>query len=265
MAVIELLRRRRSPAEEGPGPTQLIGTADDFFPCPKCTRPVGPGETACSACGTRVLLRVEMRRALFIGGIGVAVGLFLGAPLGGLMVGIVGGGSAAGHPGATIAPSPTLPGGSGGDAGTIVIPPAISTALSQTVTINNRLNSSLASLKTLRLGRTKVDPIAVADVFRTIATTANLGAAVAPKLGGWAPTSDLGLNLASLYTAATNVAREALGNSVTNEPAYRAAALTMIRALAVLPDLSTKAEQLSVAGVVVIPPSADASGDPVVQ
>jgi len=125
--------------------------------------------------------------------------------------------------------------------------------LNQAVTINQRLASSLATLKTLRSGKSRVDAVAVADTLRTIAYTANLGAAVAPKLQEWGPTYDLGAGLGSVYASASTVAREALANSMTNEPAYRAAATSMIRALTVLSPLATRSQQLAAAGVVVIP------------
>jgi hypothetical protein len=123
--------------------------------------------------------------------------------------------------------------------------PAVSrAALSQAAALNSRLLDGEAELRLL-LRDEDLDGAAVADTLRSLAADAAFGQDLAPRLGQWDAAYELSLDLANLYASVRATSREALAASITNDPAYRAAAQKMITVLEELPPLDARLRELA--------------------
>ena len=76
--------RRRAAAIATPSteaPTAIGEFEPTTFACPACTRPLAIGARRCPGCGTRFIMRVELRRASLFIGFGLLTGLMVGGGL----------------------------------------------------------------------------------------------------------------------------------------------------------------------------------------
>jgi hypothetical protein len=183
----------------------------------------------------------------------------------GLVVGlIVGVGGAAGYvavnstlsrpsTGSQGANPGTAPGTGGGSTGgpsgqprpsPVAVSGIVSSSLQQAGVVNVKLAEGAIALRAQLDGST-VDTAEVAMILRSIASNAQFGAEVAPRIGTWPAAGDLSLDLASFYESVRETARTGLGISLTSTQGYRQAANDMIRALRSLKGLQAAATKLA--------------------
>jgi hypothetical protein len=223
-----------------------IGEPDaNIFSCPVCARPLATGAQRCPGCKTRLILATPARRV----GIFVSAGLVLGLLFGWSFATAMGALSAvrsSAHP--TPLPSegvqPSVPVILPGQTPAPSIPAASRAALSQAAALHQRFLDGAASLRVL-LRESDLDSSAVANTLRSLAADAAFGQDLASRLGQWDDAYALSLDLANLYGSVRSTAREALGASITNDPAYRAAAQKMIAVLADTTPLDAKLRELA--------------------
>ncbi len=237
--------------------------ASDVFACPSCGRPLASGTTRCAGCGTLLLVGVPARRA----GLFVVIGVAGGLVVGGLIAGIVATASLTAPGPAPIAgTSPTTvttpvagadtittPSGGAPAADPIpAIPVAASSALRLTVTVDDRLSASAATLRAL-LDAPVFDAVGAAAILRGIAVDASYGSDVVRRLDGWAAAAGLQAQLRDYYGALRAAAREGLGASITSDAAYRTAGQQMLDLLAGLPATRAAIDSLAAANGIVLP------------
>lgn len=251
-------RTRRAIPEPLPEALPIGDEERTIFNCPVCARPLATGASRCPKCGTRLVMGVPAKRA----GLFMAVGGVAGAMAGGLLVAVVALGSVLVRAGmVTPPPTPTpsstaLPTSSPIAATpepTLSVPPVARSALAQAGSLHVRLASAADSLKAALKAR-NLDTTEVARNFRTIASTASTGSEVAGRLVVWDASAALSVQLSSFYGELRDTARSGLAASLTNEPAYRAAAEDMLSVLAELPALDAQARVLALEADVVLPP-----------
>ena len=241
---------RKTPRRTKPRPPVApqpiaIGEPDaNIFSCPVCARPLATGAQRCPGCRTRLIMATPARRV----GIFVSAGLVLGLLFGWSFAAAMGALSAP-RTGGTATPLPTgvipsvpvlLP----GETPAPTIPAVSRAALSQAAALHQRFIDASANLRLL-LREKDLDGAAVADALRSLAADAAFGQDLASRLGQWDEAYALSLDLANLYGSVRSTAREALGNSITNDPAYRAAAQKMIAVLADTTPLDGKLRELA--------------------
>lgn len=240
--------------------------ASDVFACPSCGRPLASGTTRCAGCGTLLLVGVPARRA----GLFVVIGVAGGLVVGGLIAGIVATASlAVPGPAPISGTSPTTvtspvagadtitPPSGGGPAANPApavpaIPVAASSALRLTVTVDDRLSASGATLRAL-LDAPAFDAAGAAAILRGIAADAAYGSDIVRRLDGWAAAAGLRAQLRDHYGALRAVAREGLGASITSEAAYRTAGQQMLDLLVGRPATRAAIESLAAANGIVLP------------
>jgi hypothetical protein len=238
---------RKTPRRTKPRPAVSqqpisIGEVDaNIFSCPVCARPLATGAQRCPGCGTRLILATPARR----------VGIFVSA---GLVIGLLFGWSFSAAVGAISAPRTAGPTASVSPAGSVPIIvgqtptptiPAISrSAVGQAAALDGRLMDAGTSLRTA-LREKALDSAAVADTLRSLAADAAFGEDLASRMGAWDEAYALSLDLGNLYGSVRSTAREGLAASITNAPAYRAAAQKMLAVLAALPRLDTRLRDLA--------------------
>ena len=150
---------------------------------------------------------------------------------------------------ASLGPDASVPAGTPGP----TIPPAGRSALSQAATLNARFLASADSLR-VALRQSNLDSPAVANTLRQLASDATFGEDLAPRLGTWAAATDLSGALAYLYGSIRTQARDALGSSINNDPAYRDAAQKMLSILGDVGPLDTRVRELAAASNIKVPP-----------
>lgn len=234
------------------------------FPCPACNRPLALGARRCPGCGSRLLMRVEARRATVLLGLGLIVGLVIGGGLtaASLMAGqaardaaIAQAAAAAALAAASQAPASQAPlgtpatgssgngsgsgngNGSGNGSGAGSGVSAITrSALGQAAAIDARLVTSAVALETA-LAAADLDAVAVSQVLRTMSADAVYGLQLTNHIGAWDGGAALSRELSAFYAAIKDTAAEGLTASIRNEAAYEAAASAMLGLLGSLPDV----------------------------
>ncbi|HEU0237481.1 MAG TPA: hypothetical protein VFR14_13665 [Candidatus Limnocylindrales bacterium] len=248
---------RRGTQEALPEPLP-IGDDSDIFNCPACARPLAVGARRCPGCGTRLLLGVQVRRAVvFVAG-GIAGGLLVASAfvLVSLNLGLaavrpealapaqpVASAIAEPAPVASVAPLPS--------AAPVVpaIPPASVSALARTAEMNVRIAAGIPVLQAA-LAEATVDTGVVAEVLRSMTADAAYAAGAADRLGRWDDAAYVSAGLSALYADIRATARDGLAKSLGSEPAYRAAAERMLVVLAGLAPLDAASRDLAgVAGI----------------
>jgi hypothetical protein len=220
--------RRVKPRPQVSQESLSIGEADaNIFNCPICSRPLATGAHRCPACGTRLILSTPAQRA----GLFVAAGVVLGLLFAWTFSTVVG---------ALTAPASKTPTASGAP------------GASQTAALDTRLAGAASTLR-LALRDKRLDSASVADQLRSLAADAAFGDDLASRLGMWDQAYALSLDLSNLYGSIRSTAREGLAASITNEPAYRAAAQKMVAVLNGLTPLDKRLRDLAMSVDVRLP------------
>jgi hypothetical protein len=266
------LRRRAATAPAVPEPLPIGQEEQQIFNCPVCSRPLATGARRCSGCQTRLIRGVPALKANLFIATGLVVGLF------------VGGGAVAGYGALTphvTTPRPagagalptTAPGAGGGTSGAIPsagsggssgtggsgsgAAPALSaiasSSLQQAADVNVKLAEGSLALR-VALDESRFDTADAAMILRSIASNAQFGADLAPKIGTWEPGADLSADLAAFYETVRETARMGLGSSLANTQGYRQAATDMIRTLRGLRALQSSATKLGATVSITLPP-----------
>jgi hypothetical protein len=251
-------RSRRAIPEPLPEALPIGDEERTIFNCPVCARPLATGATRCPKCGTRLIMGVPAKRA----GLFMAAGGVAGAMAGGLLVAVVALGSVLVRAGMVTPPATPTPSSSVTPSSSPLattpepppdVPPVARSALAQAGSLHVRLASAADSLEAALKAR-RLDTTEIARNFRTIASTASTGSEVAGRLVVWDDAASLSVQLSSFYGELRDTARSGLAASLTNEPAYRAAAEDMLSVLAQLPGLDAQARVLALEADVVLPP-----------
>jgi hypothetical protein len=104
-----------------------------------------------------------------------------------------------------------------------------------------------------QLNRSILDTGETAVILRSVASNAQFGSELAPRIGTWDAASDLSLDLATFYESVRETARDGLGISLTSTHGYRQAASDMIRTLRQLRSLQAMATKLAATADIQIP------------
>jgi hypothetical protein len=252
-------RRARAPrkAEAGSEAPIAIGEFEQtVFSCPACNRPLALGVGRCPGCGTRFLMRVELRRASILIGLGLLVGLTVGGGLTAASLAldrpareaeIAAAAAAAALAGvgtdtdrvATSRPiaTPGTGGSSGSGSGaTSGIPAITRSALGQAAAVDGRLASS-AIVLAAATSAADFDAIEVSAILRSLSADAVFALKLTPHIASWSGGQQVSDRLAAFYTEVQRTAAEGLTASIRNEAAYRLAATTMLGVLGGLAEL----------------------------
>jgi hypothetical protein len=266
-----VLRRRAATTPAVPEPLPIGQEEQQIFNCPVCSRPLATGTRRCSGCQTRLIRGVPALKASLFIATGLVVGL------------IVGGGAVAGYsalsprvatlpPAAAVVPSAAPGAGGGGTSGAVPSAgsggasgsggsgsgavPAISaiagSSLQQAGDINVKLVEGSLALRAA-LDASTFDTEDTAIILRSIASNAQFGADLAPKIGTWQPGTELSTDLAAFYETVRETARTGLGSSLANSQGYRRAATDMIRTLRGLNALQSSAKELAATVSIALP------------
>ncbi len=250
-----------------------IGEVDaNVFSCPNCARPLVAGARRCPGCRAHLVMGIQIGRAALFLSLGIALGALAGGGAVAVTVQDRLAGLTAAAPvaapratDAVAAPITDPNGGTTTDpvrqpAG-LVIPAAAVWSLTQTAIISARLADAGAALgAAVSLGDT--DAAAIATALRTISSDAASGVDLAARLGAWPSANGLAADLHAFYAEARTIARAGLAASVSNEPAYRDAAIRMIGILGSLGTLDERSRSLAdSAGVTLVPVSLPAATD----
>lgn len=223
------------------------------FACPTCGRPLALSEITCPSCGLKVLAGVPLRRGAALMVAGVAVGLIVGVALAVVL-------AFAGRPSATATDVPVASGapvaGAGGSFDPALVsgpvPTTAATALRLSVTIEDRLDASAASLRS-QVKSKSVNAVAVASTIRSIAADAAWGSDNIDRLAGWPAAAPLRAQLDGFYQDLRKTARDALGVSIKDSAKYKAYAKRLIKILAAIPTTRAAMAQLAAANRISIP------------
>ena len=90
-------------------------------------------------------------------------------------------------------------------------------------------------------------------ILRSIASNAQFGADLAPRIGTWDAANDFSLDLGTFYESVRETARDGLGISLTSSQGYRQAANDMVRTLRQLPSLQSAASKLGATANIQLP------------
>jgi hypothetical protein len=226
-------------------PVAIAQSDANIYNCPICARPLATtfGVRRCPGCGTRLILATPIRRVTVFVLAGLAVGLFFAFSFSAVAGAITA--PRTGTPGASGVPGGSNPGG-GGIRPTPApsIAPVTRGALGQVAALDARLSSVAAPLR-LALRDKDLDSAAVADQLRSLAADAAVGDDLASRVGLWDQAYALSLDLSNLYGSIRSTAREGLGASITNDPAYRATAQKMLAVLAGIAPLDKRLRDLA--------------------
>lgn len=281
--VVRRARRRAStaaPTSKAAGASSFaIGELDQtVFDCPSCARPLALGARRCPGCRTRLLNGVSLGKASGFVTLGVALGLLLGAGGGfafGLsQQGIAGpaavatasaspGASPSASPSTTAAsvPPPTRPATAGSTTDLGGITPLARSSLEQSIGLNDRLVAAEAGLRTA-LAAPTFDASAVAQILRTASADSVFGGQLAERLASWPGTTAVGAQLGTFYGSLHDIAGQGLVASVQNQAAYRAAAGSMVKALAEIPSIDVAVRAAANSAGVPLPSPASSSAAP---
>ncbi|MDQ6793405.1 MAG: hypothetical protein M3067_01040 [Chloroflexota bacterium] len=244
--------KRAKPRVEVVAAPLAIGEPEaNIFSCPVCGRPLATGASRCPGCRTRLILATPMRRVAIFVSAGLIAGLLLTWLVSSAVAFVSG--PARTTPG--VGPLASSGPGASAVAGTPAptIPPAGRSALSQAATLNARFQAAGAELRK-DLRQANLDSPAVANTLRQLASDATFGEDLAPRLGTWDAAVDLSGALAYLYGSIRTTARDALGSSINNDPAYRDAAQKMLSILGDVGPLDVRVRELAAASNIKVPP-----------
>lgn len=251
----------------GPESIPIGASEQEIFNCPVCARPLAVGSRQCPACGTRLIRGVPLAKASGFVAAGLVVGLLVGvggaAGYGALnptvrpSTGNQGGASVQpGNGGGTNGGANQGSGGSGGSGGagtgTVYVSGIVSSSLMQAAAVNVKL-AEASNLLRQQLDASKLSPEDTAAILRSIASNAQFGAELAPRIGTWDAANDLSLDLATFYESVRETARDGLGISLTSNSGYRQAATDMIRTLRQLRSLQAAATELGGSANIPVP------------
>ncbi|HET9457274.1 MAG TPA: zinc ribbon domain-containing protein [Candidatus Limnocylindrales bacterium] len=253
-AQIATARAAQIATSSADAPTAIGEFEPTTFACPACRRPLALAARRCPGCGTRFLMRVELRRASVFIGVGLLVGLMVGGGLTAVSsaidrpardariaaeaaVAAVAAAGTAADPVASVRPVATQgTGGSSGVGGTAGVPALTRSAIGQALAVDTRLASSATALAGAAGART-FDTVEVAAILRTLSGDAVFGLQLTSHIGAWKGGTEVSGTLGAFYTAVRDVAAEGLTASIRNEAAYRAASTRMLQLLADLEGL----------------------------
>ena len=258
----EMLRGRAATAPAVPDSLPIGQEEQEIFNCPVCARPLALGSRRCPGCETRLIRGVQAGKASVFIVTGLAVGLLVGA---GGVAGVVAMNSAlspstAAHTAPSVAPgvgsggagSSAAPGSTAGTTPTVLVPGIVSSSLRQAADVNVKLAEASIALHA-QVDASTLDTEETAMILRTIASNAQFGADLAPRIGTWQAAGDLSLDLATFYETVRETARDGLGISLTSSKGYRQAATDMIRALRDVRGLQAAATKLGADANIALP------------
>jgi hypothetical protein len=256
--------RGRAPKAAAVSEPLPIGQEDnEIFNCPVCARPLATGSGRCPGCQTRLVRGVPASKASLFVVTGLIVGLLVGA---GGVASLVAASSILSSPSAASHTTPSAaPGGgavgSGSAAGSaspsgstapVYVSGIVSSSLKQAAEVNVKLAEASIALHA-QLDSSNLDTQETATILRSIASSAQFGAEVAPRIGTWEAADDLSLDLATFYESVRETARDGIGISLTSSSGYRQAANDMVRALRQLRGLQATATKLGTTADIQIP------------
>lgn len=223
------------------------------FACPTCGRPLSLTEITCPSCGLKVLAGVPLRHGAALMVAGVALGLVVGIGLAVVL-------AFTGQPAKTAVDVPVASGapvdGNGGsfDPGLVSgpVPATAATALRLSVTIEDRLAASAASLRK-QVKAKNFSSVAAATTIRAIAADAAWGSDNIDRLSGWPAAAPVRAQLDGFYEDLRKTARDALGVSIKDTAKYKLFSKRIIKILASIPTTRTAMEQLAAANQISIP------------
>lgn len=206
---------------------------------------------------------VVARKASFLVGLGLFVGLLVGAMGAAAAIDRANGGVAAVPTLAPVASVASVVPTSTHRAATQPPQPAVPalarSAIGQAAELHVRLATAGSSLQAfLRAG--DLDASAVARVLRSLASDATYGASLGPRIASWEAGRTHSDELVDFYAAVRQTAREGLRSSVTNEAAYRRAGDEMVALLGGLAAVDERTRSLATEAGVEVPPRS-AAGD----
>ena len=247
------------------------------FSCPGCSRPLALGAARCPGCRTRLVMRVEAKRASLFVGVGLTVGLLAGGGLAAMTYALgqpardaniaaaaaaaaianlpdrvtrsqapiasAGAGSSTGNGSGT---------GAGSGSGTAAVSGLTRSAIGQAAAIDARLLTSAVALETA-LAAPEFDSIAVSQILRTMSADAVYGLQLTTHIGAWSAGGALSDELSGFYTSVQETAAEGLTASIRNEAAYEAAATAMLTLLASLDDVDASVREAAADAGVALP------------
>ncbi len=222
--------------------------------CATCGRPLSLTEFQCPSCGLRVLAGVPIKRGALLIVTGCAAGVIVGISFA-LVLALVGrpAQAVADVPGASAAPA----GGASSsfDPGLVSgpVPATAATALRLSVTIEDRLAASNASLKKQVKAKHFSAPTA-ATTIRAIAADAAFGSDNVDRLSGWAAAAPLRAQLDAFYESLRTEARDALSVSIKDTAKYKTHAKRMIKLLGSVQTTRDALVALAGANRISIPP-----------
>lgn len=250
---------RKTPRRPKPRPIVIsqpmsIGETDaNIFSCPVCARPLATGAQHCPTCGTRLILATPAKRVGIFVSAGLIVGLLFGWSFAATLAAVTAPSASAPPPVASSTPVASVP--------VVVrptpvptIPAASRSAISQAAALNSHFVGAANELR-VALRAKDLDSAVVADVFRSLAADAAFGDDLASRLATWDQAYALSLDLSNAYGSVRSTAREGLGASITNDPAYRASAQKMLAVLADIAPLDRRLRELATAFDIKLPGS----------
>jgi hypothetical protein len=248
---------RRAQREAQPEPLPIGDEDSEIFNCPSCGRPLAVGARRCPGCRARLVLGVQLKRAVLFMLAGTALGIVLTTAF--VAASIALGRPAEAAAGPTPLPAATAepPAVSAPPLPTVAPPlPAIPTAavaaLERTAEMNARLAGHIPAL-TAALAEPSLDTFDVASILRTMTADAAYAAGAAERLGAWDDAADVSAGLGSVYAQVRATALEALSKSLASENAYRTAATRMLVVLAGLAPLDAASRDLAAEAGVELP------------
>ena len=249
----ELLRGRAATAPAVSEPLPIGQEDHQIFNCPVCARPLTRGSRRCPGCQTRLVGGVPASKASLFVVTGLVAGLLVGgAGTAGILAASsvlapstpAGQAAPSGAPGtAANSPTPSSPSASASPSGSVYLSGIVSSSLKQAAEVNVSLAESSIALHA-QLDSSTFDTQETAVILRSIASSAQFGSEVAPRIGTWEAASDLSLELVAFYDSVRGTARDGLGISLTSTNGYRQAAKDMIGTLRQLRSLQATATKL---------------------
>jgi hypothetical protein len=252
---INALRGRSNPGDTRPE-TPAIGEDDaNIVDCPVCKRPLDAAARRCPGCGTLLVAGVQASKAGMFAIFGVAIGLMVGASVMGVATLGVRAPATPTTPAATAAPAPTtapVPTAAPAGGGSPLVPVAATAALKGTAAVNARIASTAAPLSAA-LADASFDSQGVAQILRRLNVEAGAAQALLPALNSWDEASAVHGQLRDFYASLRATANLALGASIRNDEAYKAAARDVLQQLAKLPSISSASRDLAQTAGVELP------------
>lgn len=248
------LKRGRPPTVRGPA----IGDSDSrVFTCPGCSRPLPNGTWRCPGCGAKLVLGVQLHRAVGILGIGVVVGVISAGILGMTLTGGLPFGGTAAAPGATGATGAQASAGASASNGVVVLPANVPQtavgALKGTAVVNARIVADAAALNKV-LAKKGDTTAQIARALRVLAADAAQGSDMTGRMAGWADASALKKQLNGFYLSMADTARDGLQGALTDKAGYKSAGKRMVAVVKGLGAVDTASRKLAATvGVELLP------------